>query len=101
VALTGGPPAPLDSVSDRRPQAGVADPLELAGRSKPGLNLADGQRQRPSGGSRVGQGGTDTSTGLLAQGQFLVGEAGTEQRGGHERLPGLWAGTTTATDPVW
>ena len=89
---------PLDPVGDRRPQAGVADPLELAGRAQLGLNLADGQRNSPSGGSRVGQGGTDTSTGLLAQGQFLVAEAGTEQRGEHGRLPGLWAGTTTATD---
>ena len=82
------PADPLDAVGDRCPQAGVADPLELAGRPEPGLNLADGQRQCPSGGGRVGQGGTDASTGLLAQGQFLVGEAGTEQRGGHERPQG-------------
>ena len=41
------PADPLDAVGDRCPQAGVADPLELAGRPEPGLNLADGQRQMP------------------------------------------------------
>ena len=43
--LTGWSPSPLDTVGDRVPQAGVADAFQLAGRSEPGLDLADGQGQ--------------------------------------------------------
>src|SRR5215218_1967125 len=82
------PTGPLDPVGDRVPQAGVADPLELAGRAQPGLDLADGQRQRPGGDGRVRQGWTDTGSSLLALGEFLVGEVGRQQRGWHGRLPG-------------
>jgi hypothetical protein len=82
------PPGPLDAVGNRRPQAGVADPLQLAGRAQPGLNLTDGQRHGPGGGGWVGQGAAGTSAGLLSKGEFLVGEVGTQQRGGHGRLPG-------------
>jgi len=86
-------PGPLDTVGDRVPQARVADAFQLAGRSEPGLDLADGQGQGPGGGGRVGRGWAGIGAGLCSQGEFCVGKAGTEQRGGHSSAwtscPGL------------
>jgi hypothetical protein len=78
----------LDPVGDRVPQAGVADALELAGRSQPGLDLADGHCQGPGGGDRVGQGTAGISADLPSLGEFLVRDLGSECSSGHGRLPG-------------
>ena len=92
MALTGGPPTRWMRSATAALRLGWQIRSSWLADRSPASTSQMANAKCPSGGGRVGQGGTDASTGLLAQGQFLVGEAGTEQRGGHERLPGLWAG---------
>ena len=95
------PTAPLDGVGDHLPQAGVADPLDLVGRSQSGVDLTDGQRQSPRDGGRVGQGAAGGGPGLLAAQELLVAELGAEHGCGHGRLPGRSGRHTAATGPLW
>ena len=84
-------PGPLDTVGDRLPQARVADAFQLAGRAEPGLDLADGQGQGP--------GGAGIGAGLCSQGEFCVGKPAQSSVAGMGASQGVWAGTTTATNP--